>query len=109
MGLSKKSDIDIAVKYKNFDFTFKGLGGLSFDIQEVFGLENEVDIAVINLADPFFLKKITEHPQLIFGTNRALAELEMYAFKQYIDHKKYLEMEKEFVNEYIASKLKNSA
>ncbi len=107
--IHKESDIDIAARTTKSDFSFKELSGMIFDLQEVFGFENEVDLAIINYADPFFLKKITEKPQLIYGTERDLAELKIYAFKQFIDHQKYFKMEKNFVNKYIASKLKKTA
>jgi hypothetical protein len=58
----------------------------------------EVDVALINGADPLFLKKITEQCQLVYGSPRALHELKMYAFKRYQDHRRFLAMERAYVS-----------
>jgi hypothetical protein len=39
--------------------------------------QREVDVAVIDHADPLFLKKITESCRLLVGSPRRLAELRM--------------------------------
>ncbi len=90
------SDMDIAIQFeKNED-----VGEHSFDImaglQGIFP-ERKVDLALVNHADPLFLKKILENCELLYGKRRALAELRMYAFKRYVDHKRFLKMEEEYI------------
>jgi len=60
--------------------------------------DHEVDVAIINHADPLFLKKITERCRLLYGSPRRLAELKIYAFKRYQDHRRYLALEREYVH-----------
>ncbi len=59
--------------------------------------DREVDIALLNTADPLFLKKITETAALVYGSQRRLHEFKMYAFKRYQDHRRYLALERDYV------------
>jgi len=61
----------------------------------------EVDLALINGADPLFLKKITEQCRLLYGPTRALHELKIFAFKRYQDHRRFLAMERAYVRDKI--------
>ena len=58
----------------------------------------DVDVALINGADPLFLKKITERCRLLYGSPSALHELKLYAFKRYQDHRRFLAMERAYVS-----------
>ena len=69
-------------------------------LQEVLP-DRQVDLAVINRADPLLLKKITERCQLLFGDPRDLEELKIYAFKRYQDHRRYFAMEQAFVDRFV--------
>lgn len=102
----RDSDIDIAVRTKN-SLSFDKFAELLFDLQEIFP-ETEVDLAIINYTDPLFLKKITETAKLLFGKPIDFAELKIYAFKQYIDHQKYLKMEKDFVDKFLRQRKKTA-
>jgi len=62
-----------------------------------------VDLAVINRADPLFLKQILEPCRLLYGAPRTLAELKMYAFRRYQDHRRFLAMEREYVRRKLAA------
>ena len=64
--------------------------------------DHEVDVAIINHADPLFLKKISERCRLLYGSPRRLAELKIYAFKRYQDHRRYLDLEREYVQRTLA-------
>ena len=59
--------------------------------------DREVDIALLNRADPLFLKKITETATLVYSSQRRLHEFKMYAFKRYQDHRRYLALERDYV------------
>ena len=102
------SDLDLAVFYKEADFSWDKYTDLLFDLQKIFP-QKEIDLAIINRADPLFLKKITENCRLLYGSSRELAELKIYAFKRYADHKRYLEMEEEFVDHFIDRHLKRGS
>ena len=74
-----------------------GQAQLGGDLQSLYP-DREVDLALLNRADPLFLRKITERCRLLYGAERALYELKMYAFKRYQDHRRYLALEREWVD-----------
>lgn len=106
--IHEESDIDLAIRYKKPALASKNLDDLHFELQGLF-LGCEVDLAIINYADPLFLKKITEAPVLLFGEPQDLAKLKIYAFKRYVDHHKYFEMEKKFIQRFLAERKKKTA
>jgi len=57
---------------------------------------------ILNRADPLFLKQIVEGCELLYGFERALAELKMVAFRRYQDHRRYLAMERDYVRSFLA-------
>jgi predicted nucleotidyltransferase len=91
-----RSDVDLAVLFDRPDVSLRELAQLAHELQSLYP-EREVDVAVINRADPLFLKKITESCRLLVGSARRLAELRMYAFKRYQDHRRFLGLEGEYV------------
>ena len=95
------SDLDIGVLFARTPVSFDDLAALTVELQ---ALEpgREVDVAVINHADPLFLKKITESCVLCFGSEQRLARLKLYAFKRYVDHRRFLALEREYVRRYAA-------
>jgi predicted nucleotidyltransferase len=90
------SDIDLAVLLERAPGSLDEHAELIDDLQSLYP-GREVDLALINRADPLFLKKITERCSRVYGSARRLAELKLYAFKRYQDHRKYLAMEREYV------------
>lgn len=95
-----RSDLDLAVRFEGEAFDYREYSDLLHALQEVFP-EEEVDLAFINHADPLFLKKIMENAQLIYGDPRAFLELQIYAYKRYQDHRRYLAMERAYVDEFV--------
>lgn len=96
------SDVDIAVllpEGREERLSLLELSGIIGDLQELFP-DFEVDLVILNHADPLLLKKVMENAGLIYGEPRRLSELKMYAYKRYLDHKPYLEMERRFAVEY---------
>lgn len=96
------SDLDIAVRYSGTVPAFNEQYHLIHQLQGLFP-HREVDLAVINHADPLFLKKITENCRLLYGDPGQLQELKIYAFKRYQDHRPYFVMEQAFVDRYLKS------
>jgi predicted nucleotidyltransferase len=95
------SDLDIGVLFERTPVPFDDLVALSADLQAL-QPEREVDVAVINYADPLFLKKITESCVVVYGSEQRLARLKLYAFKRYADHRRFLDLEREYVRRYVA-------
>jgi predicted nucleotidyltransferase len=94
------SDIDIGVLLEHMPPGFGALADLQTDLQRLFPGQ-ELDLALINRADPLFLKQITGTCRLLFGAPRDLHALKMYAFKRYQDHRPYLAMERTYVAQAI--------
>ena len=92
-----RSDVDLAVLLDRPALSFEKLADLRHELQALYP-DHEVDVAIINHADPLFFKKITEQCRLVYGSQRRLAELRIYAFKRYQDHRRYLVLEREYVH-----------
>ena len=90
------SDLDLAVLLERRPQSPDAHLDLVGDLQALVP-DREVDVALINGADPLFLKKITENCRLLYGSPRALHELNIYAFKRYQDHRRFLAMEAAYV------------
>jgi len=95
-----KSDLDIAVLFPSGDFTFKKYGELHSSLLDVFP-GYEVDMVILNRADPLLLKKINENPLLLFGEKRDFDEFRIYAFNRYEDYRPYLAMEEKIVDNLV--------
>jgi len=91
-----ESDVDLGVVLENPNLAFSARADLQHELQQLFP-EREVDLAIINHADPLFLKKITEQCRLLYGDVRELYSLKMYSFRRYQDHRRFLEMERRYV------------
>ena len=96
------SDLDIAVLLNRPEIPFCEHADLLEDLQQLFP-EREVDLAIINHADPLFLKKITDECQILYGPVERLQRLKIYAFKRYQDHRKFFDMERRYAARYSAA------
>lgn len=96
------SDVDVGVLYDRAPPSLLDQGALIDDLQERFP-GRRVDLAILDRADPLFLKKVLENCQLLAGSPRRLAELKIYAFKRYQDHRRYLPLEREYVDRVLAA------
>jgi uncharacterized protein len=90
------SDLDLGVLLERVPESLHELGDLADDLQAL-APGREVDVAVLNHADPLFLKRVTEEAVLVHGPRRLFQELKIYAFKRYQDHRRYFEMERAYV------------
>ncbi len=98
-----RSDADIAVLLDHSTVSFEEFADLLGDFQHLFP-EQEVDLAILNHADPLFLKKITDDCRILHGSAGELQKLKIYAFKRYQDHRKFFEMERRYAATYVAMK-----
>lgn len=96
-----RSDVDLGVLLRNADVSLRTLAEIRQGLQECFP-NREVDLAIINRADPLLLKKIMERCRLLYGNPQELHRLGMYAFKRYQDHRRFLELERRFVAKRLA-------
>ena len=91
-----RSDLDLAILLKDADVSLERLGAIQDDLRACFP-GRDVDLAMINRADPLFLKQITERCRLLHGPVQTFQRL--YAFKRYQDHRRFLDLERRFVNQ----------
>ncbi|MCI0548876.1 MAG: nucleotidyltransferase domain-containing protein [Candidatus Rokubacteria bacterium] len=91
-----RSDADLGVLLDRPGLTLEEHGALLSALQHQFP-ERPVDLAILNHADPLFLKQVTDDCRLLHGDSGLLQRLKIYAFKRYQDHRRYLELERRFV------------
>jgi predicted nucleotidyltransferase len=91
-----RSDVDLAVLLDRPSLTLEARAALVHDLQALFP-EAEVDLGILNHADPLFLKKVTDACRLLQGTPAELRRLQLLAFRRYQDHRKYFDIERRFV------------
>jgi predicted nucleotidyltransferase len=96
------SDVDVAALFDEVP-TVARLDALLGDLRALFP-GREVDLGLLNRADPLFLKKVLERPRLLAGTARSLAELRLRAFRRYQDHRRFLAMERAHVERFLAAR-----
>lgn len=97
-----RSDLDIAVMFDTGEVPLLVLSEIAEELRELLPGQ-EIDLAVINRADPLFLKKIMEQGRLLYGKEEDVARLRLYAFKRYQDHRRFLAMERQFVDRRLAA------
>lgn len=94
-----RSDIDLAVRFLGEMPDLEVQAALQGELSSLFA--EDVDLAVINQADPLFLRQITKACRLLYGEARDLAELKLAAFRRYQDFKPYLELEARYVRRFV--------
>jgi len=60
-----------------------------------------LDTSILNRADPLFMKKIAERCEFVYEEPGKASAFLLLAFKRYQDHRKYLEMEREYAAGYV--------
>jgi predicted nucleotidyltransferase len=91
-----RSDVDLGVLLERPALTPAEHAELLHELQRLFP-DREADLAILNHADPLFLKKVTESCRLLVGRTADLQRLKLYAFKRYQDHRRYLDLERRYV------------
>lgn len=96
------SDVDVAVLFDG-EPDYARLGGLLADLETAFP-GRDVDLGLLNHADPLFLKKVLERARLLAGSPRELATLRLYAFRRYQDHRRFLRLEERHLDRLLAAR-----
>lgn len=96
-----RSDVDLGALLERPTLTPAEHAGLLHELQRLFP-DREVDLAILNHADPLFLKKVTESCRLLLGAPADLQRIKLYAFKRYQDHRRYLDLERRYVAKALA-------
>ena len=93
-----RSDLDLAILLKDTDVSLERFGDIQQSLQACFP-GRDVDLAIINRADPLLLKQILDRCRLLYGPIQTFQRLRLYAFKRYQDHRRFLDLERRFVNQ----------
>ena len=96
------SDVDLGVVTDRARLSFTALMDLTSDLQ-AFGNGREVDVAVLNHADPLFLKQVADNCERVYGSPDDFAAFELRAFHRYQDYSRYLVLEQAFVDRRLGS------
>lgn len=95
------SDLDIAIQPKgNRDFKFDEHLSLISDLGEVFR-GKEIDLTLLNRANPLLLKKISDSALLLFGKKKTFSEFKLKAFKYFQDYLPYFKLEESSIRQLI--------
>ena len=97
-----RSDVDIAILLDRSTIALREHAELLQGLQPLFP-DRELDLALINHADPLFLKKITDTCRLLYGPPEKLQALKLYAFKRYQDHRKFFALERQYATRFLAA------
>ena len=82
-----RSDLDIGILCRRgFD------AGILDELHGAFP-GREVDVALLNRADPLLLKGVSDAAVLLSGEERDLQEFRMYAFRRYVEHRPFFSLE----------------
>ncbi|MDF0676923.1 MAG: nucleotidyltransferase domain-containing protein [Nitrospira sp.] len=97
-----RSDLDLAIQFETPDASFQTVLEMQEALQAQFP-GCKIDLAILNRADPLFLKKIVESCRVLFGMPQDLARLRLHAFNAYQDFRPYLELERRHVARQLSS------
>lgn len=96
------SDVDLGVLFERLPQALEEELRVIADLQALQS-GRPVDVAVLNRADPLLLKQVTDHARLEYGTNERFDAFRRYAFKRYQDHRRFFDMEREYVERVTAA------
>jgi predicted nucleotidyltransferase len=94
-----ESDMDIAVQFKKESISFKKLIKLSMEMSQIFG--EDIDLSVINRANPLLFKQISQNGVLLFGTHNDFTAFKTLAFHRYNDYLPFFKLEEEANKKYL--------
>lgn len=98
------SDVDLAVLLREAPDSLDGQASLAAALQRFFP-GRDVDLVVLNHADPLLLRQVTDRGVLVAGDRNRWQEFRAYAFRRYQDHRPFLAMERAYVDRVTARSL----
>jgi predicted nucleotidyltransferase len=96
-----RSDIDLGVLFDPPASVASELEAIA-DLQTL-GQGMPVDVTLLNRADPLLLKQVSDTGVLEYGSEHHFDAFRRYAFKRYQDHRRFLEMERQYVERMTTS------
>jgi len=96
----KDSDLDIAVLSVK-SIPLKVQIDLINELSLIFN--KEVDLTILNNANPLLLYQVSKNPILLYGDRRELLKFKLNAFKTYHDYAPYFEIERKLNKKIIST------
>lgn len=96
----KESDADVAVKSR-VKLNFREQLRLAGALQNVFN--REVDLSLIEYANPLLLHQIFKEGKLLYGSKSSFSSSSLYAFHRYNDYAPYFQREARMVKQAVVS------
>ncbi|MDO8512349.1 MAG: nucleotidyltransferase domain-containing protein [bacterium] len=96
----KDSDLDIAVLGMK-DVFFKEHVDLINELSAIFN--KEVDLTILNKANPLLSFQVSKNPILLYGDRRDLLKFKLNAFKIYHNYAPFFEMERKLNKKIIST------
>ena len=91
-----RSDADIAVLLDWADLPLRDRAELLHELQGLVD-DREVDLVILNRADPLLLKQVSDGCVRLYGSDREFQRFQLLAFRRYQDHRPWLERERRYV------------
>jgi predicted nucleotidyltransferase len=102
-----RSDVDIAVLLAHPDVSLRERAELQQALQSLF-TDREVDLVILNRADPLLLKQVSDRCVRLYGSEQEFQRFRLLAFKRYQDHRRFLEMERRYVERMLEADIPDS-
>ncbi len=89
----KESDADVAVlaEGKRIMRSFGAFLELIEELSSIF--KREVDLSLLNTANPLLLHKVSQQAELLFGSRKDFIKFRLHAFHRYNDYLPYFKIE----------------
>jgi uncharacterized protein len=100
--LHARSDTDVAVLPRR-PLSMSEQLDLQAELQRLFP-ERPLDLALLDRADPLFLKKVLDSAVLLHGSTTRLAELRIHAWRRYVDHERFFALERRYIQRFLADR-----
>lgn len=92
-----RSDRDVGVLFAEAPRSWADVAELTHELTALLP-DRALDLAVLNHADPLFLRQVTQRCRLLHGSPTRFQEFLCHAFRRYQDHRRYLAPERDYVD-----------
>jgi predicted nucleotidyltransferase len=99
-SVHERSDLDLGLLLDDPRLDLATFAELHHQLQAALP-GHDLDLAILNHADPLFLHQVTSACELAYGSPQVLQSLRLRAFRRYHDHRRYLDMERSYVRRSI--------
>jgi len=98
--LHARSDLDLAVLTEKAGLSWGEIADLLADLQAAIP-RVRIDMVLLYQADPLLLKNIADNCRLLVGGANELARFKVYAYKRWVDHRRFFELERQWTEDWV--------